>query len=205
MFSPQEQETNKTYNLIAAGWTKTLRNDFWLEEYKVFTNYLKKGKILDVGCGSGRDSLWFTQEGYDVVGIDFSEAMIKLARAANPQAEFFVRSFYDLGFPEKSFDGWWAACSLMHAPKEKISEVLFGIKKVLKPEAVGFVAVKLGEGEKMVEWQNSGKNRFFVYYGQEEFAKILEVAGFKILQILMHPPKKGQDQDGTFICYYIKN
>ncbi|MFA5991325.1 MAG: class I SAM-dependent methyltransferase [Candidatus Doudnabacteria bacterium] len=204
MLSPNEQENLETYNQIASGWAATMRSDFWLKEYENFQKFLPSGKVLDIGCGSGADSLWFTKNNYDYTGVDISETMIRLAKEGNAEANFEVKSFYELDFPPQNFDGFWSACSLIHAEREKIQEVLFGIKRVLKTGAIGFVAVKEGAGEKMAPWQDSGKKRFFVYYGQDEFAKILQTAGFEILQIATRPPPDSR-QDGTFLVYYVKN
>lgn len=203
MLTAEEQETLETYNDIAESWSKTLADEFWAPEYKKFKAYLPQGKIVDLGCGDGRDSRWFSQNGYEVTGIDISPAMIGLARAANPKATFLVKSFYDLNFPPESFEGFWCACSLIHVPRAKIGRVLRQIKQLLKKGAVGFVAVKEGQGERMAHWQKSGKKRYFVYYSQEEFSRLLNEAGFEILEMQKRPPKNF-DQDGTFLVYYLK-
>ena len=203
MLTTEEQETLETYNDIAESWNSTLTEEFWLPEYKKFKAYLPQGKIIDLGCGSGWDSRWFSQNGYEVTGIDISPAMIGLARAANPKATFLVKSFYDLNFPPESFDGFWCACSLIHVPRAKIGRVLRQIKQLLKKGAVGFVAVKEGQGERMAHWQKSGKKRYFVYYSQEEFSRLLNEAGLEILEMQKNPPTN-LDRDGPFLVYYLK-
>jgi SAM-dependent methyltransferase len=80
MLSTEEKETLESYNKIAVGWTISLGENFWANEYNKFSSILPKGKILDLGCGSGRDNLWFMDRGYDYVGFDASEEMIKLSR-----------------------------------------------------------------------------------------------------------------------------
>lgn len=147
----QENETLNTYQTIAEGWTAGLRKDFWEKEYAKFSQLLPKGKVIDIGCGSGRESLWFTGHKYEYVGIDFSSAMVEIAKKANPKATFEVKSFYDLDFPLDSFDGFWASCSLVHAPREKVAKVLEEIRNIVKPGGIGFVAVKEGKGEQMEE------------------------------------------------------
>lgn len=203
MLSAEEQVTLNTYNKIASAWSFTRRDDFWQDQYGKFQKYLPSGKIIDLGCGSGRDSLWFLGNGYYYVGVDISKAMIKLASAKNPKALFLNQSFYDLNFPPQSFDGFWSACSLLHIPKTKIKLILQKIKALLKPGGVGFIAIKAGVGEKMVEWQQSGQKRHFVYYLQDEFAEILRGAGFKILEMSKRPPKDKNQQD-TFLTFYVK-
>ena len=203
MLSKEEQETVNSYNKIAAAWTSTLSDDFWQDNYKKLHSLIPPGRIIDLGCGSGRDAYYLIKYGYKVVGVDISEEMIRLAKAKNPGADFYAKSFYELDFPKDSFDGFWAANSLLHIPKAKISGVLKSIRGFLKPGAVGFVSMKEGEGEKMTQWQNSGQNRFFAYYRQREFADILEQNGFKVLEMSNRPPKN-DNQEATFLIYYVK-
>lgn len=58
------------------------------------------GTVVDIGCGSGILAQALTEAGYDVVGIDVSEAMVALARARTPSAEFRIGSFIDAVLPD---------------------------------------------------------------------------------------------------------
>jgi SAM-dependent methyltransferase len=202
MLSPQEQETLDSYNKIAEPWSKTLHDGFWAEEYKTFQKYLPHGKVLDLGCGYGRDSEFFTKNGYDYIGIDISPEMIRLARRDHPQAKFDIGDIYKLNFLEGNFNGFWAACSLLHIPKQNLTGALASLKIVLKHDAIGFVSVKQGSGEIMKEWQHSGHKRFFAYYEPEEFAAKLKESGFEILEMRPHVPY--YPTDGDFYIYYVK-
>lgn len=204
MLSDEEQQTLVAYNQIAEEWAKTQADGFWLSEYKTFAGYLPTGKIIDLGCGAGRDCKWFLVNGYKLIGIDISPKMIELAKSNNPQGEFFVKSFYQLGDLREKFDGFWAACSFLHVPKEKIADVIIKVKQLLNPGAIGFIAIKEGGQEKSVEWQNSGQKRFFFFYSQDEFAHILTNAGFEILKHDKRPPGPKFPQDGTFLTYFIR-
>jgi ubiquinone/menaquinone biosynthesis C-methylase UbiE len=104
------------------------------EKYgKKFTSLLpEKGHILDLGCGPGRDAKVFADQGFHVVGIDFSPAMIEAARACAPHATFHVMDIESINFPPNSFDGVWANCSLLHVPKRSIPAVLRNIAALLK-------------------------------------------------------------------------
>jgi SAM-dependent methyltransferase len=203
MLSKEEQTTRKSYNGMASAWASTLSEDFWKQHYKKFKKFLSSGKIVDLGCGNGRDAYWLSNMGYKVVGVDISKEMVRLSKVKNPELEFFVKSFYELDFAKKSFEGFWAANSLLHIPKRNIAGVLKNIAFILKSGAIGFISLKEGNGEKMTEWRQSGYKRYFIYYRQDEFAKILKQNGFEILTMQKKSPANN-NQDGTFLIFYVK-
>lgn len=191
-FFPKELKTLEAYAKNTQGWTKTHSDqDFWLPCYTLFQELLPKGKVLDIGCGGGRDAEFFIQAGYDYVGIDAVGEMIKQARDNAPSGNFLQMSMYSLGFlphpNPNSFDGFWASASLLHIPKENLPLVLEEIKRVVRPGGIGFISVKEGEGESMVRGGSGieGENeRFFAFYEIREFAGVLESKGFEILKCL---------------------
>ncbi|MDE2311727.1 MAG: class I SAM-dependent methyltransferase [Patescibacteria group bacterium] len=203
MLSPAEKENLETYNKIAAAWTKLRADDFWLPELEKFRGYLPAGKVLDLGCGSGRDSHWLLKFGFEVWGVDFSEEQIRLARAKNPAARYFVQNFYELDLPAESFDGLWAANSLLHVPKQNVAAVLQKVKAVLKPKAVAFISMKEGRGQQMEEWHHSGHKRFFVYYQQDEFGDILQNSGFTVLEKYKFSKRTSYQKD-SFLIYFVR-
>src|SRR5690606_36697645 len=84
-----------------------------------------------------------------------------------------------LDFPNEKFDGFWTAATLMHIPKSRIDEALQSIKNVLKDDAVGFISLKEGEGEEIVD-KYEGK-RFFDFYSMEEFEEVVKRNNFEVL------------------------
>jgi SAM-dependent methyltransferase len=60
---------------------------------------IRKGLVVDLGCGSGLWAEILTKAQYDVLGIDISEAMIRVARSRAPKAEFRVQSLFDAEIP----------------------------------------------------------------------------------------------------------
>ena len=110
-----------------------------------FSGYLKGKKILDAGCGCGRDVAYFKEEGYDVVGIDASKGMLKEARR-RVKATFKAMDFTALKFRADSFNGVWACASLVHTPLKEIPVVLKQFHKVLKKNGILYISMKEGEG-----------------------------------------------------------
>ncbi|MCB1112947.1 MAG: class I SAM-dependent methyltransferase, partial [Chlamydiia bacterium] len=102
---------------------------------KAFLSYLApKSKILDLGCGPGRDSKFFVDKGYEVIGVDISPQMIALARNSVPQANFLVSDIESLKLNDESIDAIWASASLLHVSKKAMSGVLENLYRTLKPE-----------------------------------------------------------------------
>ena len=81
--------------------------------YAPFLRYLPEhGSILDLGCGSGRDTLAFLQKAYQVEAIDYSESLVKKAQELTG-LPVRHQSFYELD-EENKYDGVWACASLLH-------------------------------------------------------------------------------------------
>ena len=111
-----------------------------------FTKLLPEGgSILDLGCGSGRDSAYFIDHGFDVTAMDASEEMCDLASIHIGQ-DVLNLSFDEIDFDEV-FDGIWACASLLHVPGDKIEDIFKKIKKSLKINGVLFMSFYYGDFE----------------------------------------------------------
>lgn len=203
--TPEEKITLENYNTIAKQWAKKhSTSGFWKKEMKIFKKFLPDGKILEIGCGGGRDAKELTALGYEYVGIDFSSGLIKVAKKENPNLIFLNQSIYNLNFSKRTqFDGFWVAAVLHHIPKIRIDEVLQRIKKFIKGGGIGFISVRQGEGEKFEEKVIAGviDKRFFARYSKFEFSKILLRNNFEIISIKLHPIAS---EKITYICFFVK-
>lgn len=183
MLSPEEQRTLEAYKTIAQTRNKTHGNpDFWRSEFEKLNKILPVGKVLDIGCGGGRDALLFTNAGYDYIGVDLSEEMLVGARELLPTADFRKMDMYSLDFPSHNFDGFWAAASLLHIPKRNVIKIFQQITNIVKSGGIGFFAVKEGEDERMVKGSLEGDERFFAFYEEGEFLKLLQENEFEVLE-----------------------
>lgn len=104
------------------------------------------GRILDAGCGSGRDLRAFAELGYRVTAFDASPALIALAEAYAGQPVFLAR-FQDIDWRE-SFDGVWACASLLHLPAAELPDVLRRLAVALVPGGVMYASFKYGHCER---------------------------------------------------------
>lgn len=133
--------------------------------YKKFRQYVKpKGKILDIGCGSGRDSKQFIEDGYQVEAIDASEEICKYASKYIGQQVRHQR-IEEITY-ENEFDGIWACASLLHVVKEEMNSVMKRLYRALKRGGALYASFKYGNGERF------DKGRFFNDYTEEEIAEV---------------------------------
>ncbi len=135
----------------------------------------RNARILDVGCGGGRDLRAFRERGYETFGIDPSPALVEIARQYSG-AELAVVKVENLEFEEK-FDGVWACASLLHLPRTELPEALRRIHRSLIAGGVFFLSVQAGQGEKFGE-----DGRFYARYGESEIRFEVHAVGFDILE-----------------------
>ena len=129
------------YNIHAKQYAKTTAEVDMSAQYAMFLPHLDPGSsILDAGCGSGRDSLAFKQRGFDVQAFDASETMVEVASS---QAQIPVRklTFQEMDY-DQEFDGIWACASLLHVPKDELSQVFSLLLKALKPKGFLYCSFK---------------------------------------------------------------
>ncbi|MCK5780009.1 MAG: class I SAM-dependent methyltransferase, partial [Psychrilyobacter sp.] len=144
---------------------------------EVFTSYLKTGDdILDLGCGSGRDSLYFIKNGYNVTSVDYSYKMVEMA------SNFLKKEVLQLDMREMDFknrfNGIWACASILHIKKEEVPKVLENCHNALKENGILYASFKYGDGE--VERDG----RLFSNFTETTVSKILETQNlFKIEKI----------------------
>ena len=141
------------YNKYAIEFDQSTFNVDMEELYQPFLAELaEKAFVLDVGCGSGRDSLAFKNKGYRVDAIDYSEELVKRAAHTTGLPVKF-QSFYSLDAYEK-YDGIWACASLLHCERNRLAEVIEKILTALKPNGVLYMSFKYGDCDREKDGRN---------------------------------------------------
>ena len=164
-----------------------------------FENFIpKEGRILDAGCGSGRDSKAFLEHGYSVVAFDASTEMCRMATELIGQQVLQMR-FDELKY-ENEFDGIWACASLLHVPNEELPKVLNKMRRALKKEGVMYLSFKYGEGT-----QQRGE-RTFSDFTEETIRALLKEVGFNVLDYSVTTdvrPDRYMEKWNNIICSQI--
>lgn len=143
-------ETKLFYNLTAQK-----SADEWYENYVLmpsiqeFVALLPENlRVLDLGCGGGYESMRLMQAGaQEVVGVDFSEESIRIAKERCPQARFELMDFRQLdSLKLGKFDGVFACASLIHIKQEELPDLFNQMRGILKEKGFVIAIVRDGDG-----------------------------------------------------------
>jgi SAM-dependent methyltransferase len=115
--------------------------------YRRFLRLLPaQARIVDAGCGSGRDARAFAEVGHQVTAFDAFPALVALAEAYLGQPVQCLR-FQEIARQE-AFDGIWACASLLHVPASELPDVMARLRRALKPGGILYASFKYGSGER---------------------------------------------------------
>ncbi len=131
-----------------------------------FLNDLKEGSyILDFGCGSGRDTKYFLNQGYGVDAIDGSEELCKIASV---YTGITVKQmlFSELNEKER-YEGIWACASILHLPKSELKPVLQKMAAAVKDGGIVYTSFKYGE------FEGKRNGRHFTDFTLESFQEFM--------------------------------
>lgn len=130
--------------------------------------------ILDVGCGSGRDLLWFREHGFHVTGFERCPGLAELARE-NSGCQVIEGDFESYRFSELSADAIVLTGALVHVPHKKFRNVFENIMAGLKNRGYALVSMKEGTGMK-----RDSRDRIFYLWQDEELRKVFAEKGFEV-------------------------
>ena len=141
------EHTLDYYDINALGFFESTFKVDMESLYQLFLRYLPDHAfILDLGCGSGRDTLAFKNKGYQVAATDYSKPLVdKASQLTGIDVRF--ESFYELS-EQNQYDGIWACASLLHCERKRLPEVLEKILKALKVNGICYMSFKYGAGDR---------------------------------------------------------
>ena len=129
-------------------------------------------RILDLGCGPGRDLVTFTRLGHLAIGVEGAAHLAAMARA-HSGCEVWQQDLLALDLPRGGFDGIFANAVLFHVPRQELPRVLRELYHALKPDGVLFSSNPRGDNQEL--WQG---DRYGVYHDLEGWRAYLVGAGF---------------------------
>ena len=154
------------YNLNAENFIENTQNvDMHLAQDK-FLHLLNEGSsILDFGCGSGRDTKYFLDQGYQVTAIDGSAEICRLASAFTG-IEVKEMLFQELDEID-TYDGIWACSSILHLPKNELLLVIRKMSDALKSTGVIYTSFKYSD------FEGVRNGRYFTDFTEDSFMEFI--------------------------------
>ncbi len=183
--SDQRRETVRAgYDAMAdrhLAWSRSIEGDpsgRFLEE--LVLRLPSNARVLDLGCGAGVPSTKRLAERFEVVGVDISEAQLRLARANVPGATFIHGDLAELEIEDETFDGITALYSISHVPRSEHGALFRKITHWLKPG--GFFLASLGATDSP-DWTGEWLEvpMFFSSYDADTNRRLVEAAGLTLM------------------------
>lgn len=172
-------ELDKTLEFYNCNADRFIENTVYADMHVTQDHFLRRikpgGRILDFGCGSGRDTEYFIRNGYQVDAVDGSAEIV---RKVSQQAGIPVKQmlFQELSALDQ-YDGIWACASILHLPKEGLKSVMRKMSAAIHTEGLIYASFKYGTFE---GWRNG---RFFTDFTEKSFqAFIQDVHELKIME-----------------------
>lgn len=165
----KKEQTIDTYNKSAA----KLAQKFDLQgvrttDIEQVFKLLKKDnpKVLEIGCGNGRDAQEIIKRTTDYIGIDISEGLIRIAEQNLPKSNFQIADIETYEFP-KNLDIIFAFASLIHISKESLKEIFNRAITSLTPGGIFFISLKYGPYEEVTKEDEYGIRTHYLYTPEE--------------------------------------
>ena len=174
--------------------TKDVKMDSLRES---FLRYIPPGgRILDFGCGSGRDLRYFKDQGYEVSATDASE---KLSAFASIYSGVKVRHerFQDLD-EESAYDGIWACSSILHLPLGELRDVLERVVKALRCGGVIYTSFKYGA------FSGERNGRYFTDMTENTLKEIIPRSLSMISEWITSDARPGREEEKWLNCLLRK-
>lgn len=187
----REQRVNKKLQEVYDAFAQTYEKNRGLfdmaEVFDSFYNSLeiKKGRVLDMGCGAGEPfARMFIDRGWKVTGVDFSKGMLGLAVQYAPEMEAIYADMRQVDFLPNQFDAIIAIYSLFHIPSTEHEALLLKIYRWLTPHGKALFTYATKDYTGSVEFDGykefMGQELYYSHKSPEKLYSDLQKIGFQI-------------------------
>ncbi|MHA2246294.1 MAG: class I SAM-dependent methyltransferase [Candidatus Hodarchaeales archaeon] len=178
--------TLEFYNSNAAEITKRYENfDVEILHKDILNSFPRGIRLLELGCGSGRDAALLYSIGFDVYISDGSEEILNQAISIHPELKgrhFLITLPNKLPFLNESYDGIYAIALLMHLQQKDIIGVFLELNRILRKNGLFFFSVPLSR-EDVNKNGRDNQGRWFLLLPLEVWKKFIREANFKLVSI----------------------
>jgi cyclopropane fatty-acyl-phospholipid synthase-like methyltransferase len=178
----------KDYDSVCEWYINKYDSSVELKKYiDLFLKSVPSGKsILDLGCASGKESSYMAKD-HEVIGIDFSEKMIQVAKNNYPDLKFEIMDAREVGEKFENLGGIWASRVLFHFPPQDIDKVIAAIYKVLETGGTFGLVTIINEKsqddgeEEILDDPNNQKYIRYLYLEENIISRMTKV-GFEVIE-----------------------
>jgi SAM-dependent methyltransferase len=183
------EQLRRAYDTGAAARDQRPKSAWKLAERSAFCDRLaRRGtlSLLEIGAGTGQDSRYFQEQGFDVVATDLTPAMVAACRAKGLDAR--MMDVLAMDFPAASFDAVYSMNCLLHVPNADLPAALAAIGDMLRPGGLFFLGVYGGDGsEGIADWDDHDPPRFFSMRTDEQIQRyatdVFDLVDFHTLDV----------------------
>lgn len=154
-------------------------------------------RVLDAGCGPGRDVAYFRDRGLRAVGLDVAPGMVRHARATRG-GDFLRGDLRALPLADGSLDAVWCPASVFLLPPAGMTRALAAARRVLRPGGLGLVGFKLGDGPRTVERAGAATTQYRLPL--DEARALVADAGLTVTGVETNSP----DEARTFASVWCR-
>jgi len=148
--------------------------------------------LLDLGCGPGQDTRYLRRKGFHVYGVDLTWSFLQAAKTRAPRLPVMQADMRRLPFLSQTFDGIWAAASIIHLPKAQARTVFRKLLTLTKPG--GWLAMTVMYGREVgVPQKQWIADRYLAKWHKLELRQVVQAATWNIVSIerVQHQERKG--------------
>jgi len=160
--------------------TRTIDPAAWIDAFLLALPTGRRLRLLDLGCGPGRDLAALCKRGHDAVGLDGAPEMVELARCATG-TDVMQQDMLTLDLEGEHYDGVFANASLFHVPRSQLTRVLGDIHTALTAHGVLFLRVPLGDDHEDRAPRGAHTGRYACFLRASSWVTHLAEAGFEPL------------------------
>ncbi len=208
-----KQDLKNTYTAIAEHFDVT-RHRPW-PETQIFAAMIEKGRVLDLGCGNGRNAIYLAKKGFEVIGLDNVEKLLEIAEknaereGVAKQVKFVESSLPKIPLDDEAVDAVLYIAALHHLPtsaerRTSIEEVY----RVLKRGGQALISVWASEQDKFksdfskhavpgmekgdvsLPWKRQVDAkifyRYYHFFNKEEFLTLFDNSRLEIIEYFYH-------------------
>lgn len=171
------------YNAIATAYLATRKPDS--EDVRLLDELVQRlpegARVLDAGCGAGVPVAQYLSRYFDVVGVDFAEAQLQLARQLVPKAQFVCQDLTELSFPDAAFDAICSYYAIIHIPRKEHEAILNDFYRLLKPSGLALLCLGADDLEEDIVEDYLGARMYWSHYDAATNLGLIKACGFELI------------------------